>query len=409
VDQFTGRSRGWLALRGAVAVLVGALVVVTLVLRGSGNLQRDPEVVVAIPASAGLITGEAPVRYSGVNIGRISGIESGTKSSVVRLQIDAAAIGQVPSSVRARVVPRTFFGDIYIQLVDDPNALAGVALADGDAIAVDAGPDAVALYGIYTKMVDVLDHMQPQKMQTALTALGQALDGRGETVGRIVDRLGSASRTLGPAAEQFVGATPDFRSVMAALDTATPDVLATLTAATSVSQRMVDHGDQVAAMLGSAAGFASVAASFVGEQRDQIITVVDSTGTILATTAANPAGLVDTLSGAETFGAAGARVFATGKFNITAVPTFQGPLPYTASDCPRYGDEYGADCGGAQVLSAQPGRQAVVDVGREAPVLNLLEAGLRENRATADPDAVPNPATVVMLGPMVRGSEVTVR
>ncbi|AQA24618.1 hypothetical protein BTZ20_1505 [Rhodococcus sp. MTM3W5.2] len=144
--------------------------------------------------------------------------------------------------------------------------------------------------------------MQPQKMQTALTALGQALDGRGETVGRIVDRLGSASRTLGPAAEQFVGATPDFRSVMAALDTATPDVLATLTAATSVSQRMVDHGEQVAAMFGSAAGFASVAASFVGEQRDQIITVVDSTGTILATTAANPSGLVDTLSGAETFG-----------------------------------------------------------------------------------------------------------
>ncbi|WP_223263658.1 MlaD family protein [Rhodococcus sp. MTM3W5.2] len=86
------------------------LVAVTLVLRGSGNLQRDPEVVVAIPASAGLITGEAPVRYSGVNIGRISGIDSGTQSSVVRLQIDAAAIGQVPSSVRARVVPRTFFG-----------------------------------------------------------------------------------------------------------------------------------------------------------------------------------------------------------------------------------------------------------------------------------------------------------
>ncbi|WP_262982550.1 hypothetical protein [Rhodococcus sp. MTM3W5.2] len=41
--------------------------------------------------------------------------------------------------------------------------------------------------------------------------------------------------------------------------------------------------------------------------------------------------------------------------------------------------------------------------------MNLLEAGLRENRATTDPDAVPNPATVVMLGPMVRGSEVTVR
>ncbi|MFC7446964.1 MCE family protein [Rhodococcus daqingensis] len=410
MDQFTGRSRARLALRGAIAVLVGALVAVAMVMRGSGNLQRDPVVVVAVPASAGLITGEAPVRYAGVNIGRIAGIDSGTESSVVRLQIDADAIGQVPSSVLARVVPRTFFGDIYIQLLDAPDhPLGSSALEDGDSIGVDTGPDAVALYGVYQKMVEVLDRMQPQRMQTALTALGKALDGRGETVGRIVDQLGSASRTLTPAAEQFLAATPEFRSVMSALDSATPDVLATLTAATSVSQRMVEHGGQLAAMFGSAAGFASVAASFVGERRDQIITVMDSTGTILATTAANPTGLVDTLSGAETFGAAGARVFATGKFNITAVPTFQGPLPYTAADCPHYGDEYGAGCGGGQAQSAQPGGQAVVDAGREAPVLNMLESSLRDNPAAADSNAAPNPATVVMLGPMVRGSEVTVR
>lgn len=408
MDQFTGRSRARLALRGALAVLVGLLVAVTMVLRGSGNLQRDPVVVVAVPASAGLITGEAPVRYSGVNIGKISGIDSGTESSVVHMQIDAGSIGQVPSTVLARVVPRTFFGDIYIQLVDAPNHPVGAALEDGDTIVADTGPDAVALYGVYRKMVDVLDQMQPQKMQTALTALGNALGGRGETVGRIVDRLGSASRTLTPAAEQFLAATPEFRSIMSALDSATPDVLATLTAVTSVSQRMVDHGDQVAAMFGSAAGFASVAASFVGERRDQITTVMDSTGTILATTAANPAGLVDTLSKAETFGAAGARVFATGKFNITAVPTFQGPLPYSAADCPHYGDEYGADCGGGQAPSSPPAVQGVVDTGREAPVLNILESSLRENSA-AEPGAVPNPATVVMLGPMVRGSEVTVR
>ncbi|MFD4180978.1 MCE family protein [Rhodococcus sp. NPDC058514] len=423
MDQFTGRSRARLALRGAIAVLVGVLVAVAMVMRGSGNLERDAVVVVAIPASAGLITGEAPVRYSGVNIGRIAGIDSGTESSVVRLQIDDASIGRVPSSVLARVVPRTFFGDIYIQLVDAPDAAAGGSLADGDTIGVDTGPDAVALYGVYTKMVEVLDRMQPQKMQTALTALGKALDGRGETVGRIVDRLGSASRTLAPSAQEFLAATPDFRSVIAALDTATPDVLATLTAATSVSQSIVDHGDQMAAMFGSAAGFASVAASFVGEQRDRIITVMDSTGTILATTAANPSGLVDTLAGAETFGAAGARVFATGKFNITAVPTFQGPLPYTAADCPHYGDEYGANCGGGQATQPQPTAASpqpvaavapasflesdLVDAVREAPALNLLEGHLRGIPTSAD--AAPNPATVVMLGPMVRGNEVTVR
>ncbi|TQF68811.1 MCE family protein [Rhodococcus spelaei] len=426
MDQFTGRSRVGLAIRGALAVLVGVVVAVVMVLRGSGNLHRDPEVVVAIPASAGLIAGEAPVRYSGVNIGRIAGIDSGAQSSVVRLQIDSGSIGQVPSAVLARVVPRTFFGDIYIQLVDAPNAGSSAPLADGDTIGVDTGPDAVALYGVYKKMVDVLDRMQPQKMQTALTALGKALDGRGETIGRIVDRLGSASATLTPSAQRFLDTAPEFRSVMTALDAATPDVLATLTAATSVSRSIVEHGDQMAAMFGAAASFASVAASFVGEQRGRITTVMDSTGKILATTAANTSGLVDTLSGAESFGAAGARVFATGKFNITAVPSFAGPLPYTGADCPHYGSAYGATCGGGQsasvqqavppqqAVSPQPavaaapasfGRSDVVDGDREAPVLKKLEDTLGGNLAAS----APNPATVVMLGPMVRGNEVSVR
>ncbi|MBM4725019.1 MCE family protein, partial [Rhodococcus hoagii] len=114
------RRRTAFVLRGAVAVLVAVVAGTAMVLRGTGQLHRDPEVLVAIPASAGLVNGEAPVRYSGVDVGRIAGIDSGTESSVVRLRIDSDSIDLIPAAVLARVVPRTFFGDIYIQLVDDP-------------------------------------------------------------------------------------------------------------------------------------------------------------------------------------------------------------------------------------------------------------------------------------------------
>lgn len=420
MDQFTGRSRAALALRGVLAAVAVTVIAVTMVMRGSGSLHRDPEVVVAIPAAAGLISGEAPVRYSGVNVGRIAGIDSGATSSTVSLQIDSESISLIPATVLARVVPRTFFGDIYIQLVDDPAATGSSSLSDGAEIRVDTGPEAVALYGVYTKVIDVLDHMQPQKVQTALTELGKALDGRGETIGRIVDRLDSASRILTPAAQQFLDATPEFRSVMEALDAATPDVIATLATATSVSQNLVTHREAVADTFASAAGFASVATAFVGEQRERITTVLNSMGTILATTAANPAGLVDTLAKANTFGAAGARVFSTGKFDITTVATFSDPLPYDASDCPRYGTETSAGCVGSaaapgagrpgvapSAATAGFGPSDVVDGAREASVLEYLQDQVLG--AAAEPDAAPNPATVVMLGPLVRGNEVTVR
>ncbi|MFF0815678.1 MCE family protein [Rhodococcus sp. NPDC003318] len=418
MEPLSGRKKAGYAVRGLIAVVAGIVVAVVMVLRGSGSLEREPVVTVSIPASAGLITGEAPVRYTGVNVGHISGIDSGTESSVVSMSIDSASISLIPATVMARVVPRTFFGDIYIQLVDDGDESGAPSdpLADGDTITVDDGPDSVALYSIYTKLVDVLDRMQPQKLQTALTALGHALDGRGETIGRVVDRLSSVSATMTPAIEQFLEATPEFREVMTALDAATPDVIATLAAATAVSQDVSENSDSIGRMLAAMSGFASVASGFFTAHQEAVTTVIDSTGIILATTAANPEGLLGTLSGAQSFGATGARVFSTGKFNITAVPSFADPFPYTGADCPQYGAETGDYCsGGPPPAGSSPSSTAqgataaaaVIDGDRESDALGLLESQVRGLPST--PGAGPNPATVMMLGPLVRGNEVTVR
>ncbi|WP_430335361.1 MCE family protein [Rhodococcus sp. ACT016] len=392
-----GTGQAAFALRGAIALLVAVVAGGAMVMRGTGQLQRDPEVVVGIPASAGLVNGEAPVRYHGVNVGRISGIDSDVESSRVRLQIDADAIGSIPASVVVRVVPRTFFGDIYIQLVGDRANDAAAPLSDGDELRIDESADAVALYDVYTRLVDVLDRMQPQQMQTALSTLARALDGRGATVGRIVDRLAAAAPTLTPAVQSLLDSTPEFRTVLQAVDAATPDVVATLAAATGVSRTVVEKQGDVADTIGAAAGFAAVLTGFVGEQQDKIITVVDSAGTVLATTAADPNGLTGTLDRARTFGAAGARVFATGHFDIVAVPTFADPMPYTAADCPSYGDLGGA-CG-----------PSTVDGGpREQQALDVLRNRLLGNTTASEGPASTNPLAPVLLGPLVRGTEVRV-
>ncbi|WP_305093600.1 MCE family protein [Prescottella sp. R16] len=336
-----GTSTAAFAVRGAVATVAAVAVGTLMVLHGTGRLDRDPEVTVEVPAAVGLITGEAPVRFHGVNVGRIAGIEPGVDASRARLQIDAHVIGRIPASVTARVLPRTFFGDIYVQLSGTPD---GTALADGDEIRIDAGPDAVALYDVYTRLVDVLDRMRPQQMQVALSTLAHTLDGRGATIGRTVDRLAAAAPTLTPAVQGLLDAAPDFRTVLQSLDAATPDVLATLESVTGLSRTVVDRADDVTATIGTAAEFAPTVADFVGDNRDELLTVLDASGTILGTAATNPGGLTATLEGARTFGAAGARVFATGRFDIVAVPTFTDPLPYTSADCPSYGTLPGA-CG----------------------------------------------------------------
>ena len=399
MDRLTTRTKLAYALRGVVAIAVAVVAAFTMVLRGSGNLERSTDIYVAVPADAGLISGEAPVRYHGVNIGRIGDIDSGTTESVVQLQIDTGETSKIPATVMARVVPRTFFGDIYLQLVDNPNAQGQATLAAGDTISMDTGPEAVALYDVYTQLVSVLTAMRPEKMHTALTALGQALDGNGAKIGTTIDNLSAASVVLSPAAHQFLDSTPEFTSVIEALDRATPDILDTLAAATSVSNSMVANRGNLERSISAAAVFTATLDNFVAENSGNIITVIDSAGKILATTAANPEGLRSTLANANTFGAAGARVFATGKFNITAVPTFTDPLPYTGEDCPQYADERGAYCSGTNLMPVAGGAD-------EASALMFLENQLLGNEA--GDTAAPNPATTLMLGPLVRGNEVSV-
>ncbi|CAJ1508637.1 MCE family protein [[Mycobacterium] burgundiense] len=447
--------RPWLAVRGLIAVVAAGAIAAVLVGRATGSLDPTGDVFVGVPVSAGLISTAAPVRYHGVNVGRIAEIESGTQTSRVRLAIDRDSLPLIPDTVVARIVPRTFFGDIYLQLADDPGGRTGKPLGTGATISIDDSDDAMALYDVFTKIVDVFSTIKPEKMQTALTAISQALRHRGTEIGFTIDNLRDVSALLTPTVVQFLDTTPQFRDVMAALHTATPDILTTLSAATNVSNRLADDSAAFGSALSEMAGLGSLLTGFFADHRDQFITVLDAAGKVLATTAAHPEGLVETLVGARDFGAAGSKVFATGKFSITAVATFAGPMPYTAADCPVYGTSYGAHCAEADPFNPVPTMPLEVplpdsvDLKTPAPVVFLPEGqpsggaappppgpaphfpaeaapaaaiaggaaeahalGVLQNevlgRGARDGTPEPNIATVMMLGPLVRGTAVQV-
>ncbi len=399
-----------------------------MVLRGTGTFEDTTDVFVEVPAAVGLVNGGAPVRYHGVEVGRIASVEAGSTESQVRLAIDSGAAELVPAAVLARVVPRTFFGDIYVELVDpatgtDPAApvpsgsqataaSAASTLGQVDTIAVDSGPEAVAMYDVFTKMAGVLDEMRPDQLSVALSALSSALEGNGETIGRTIDRFTAVSDQMAPAAAEFLDATPQFVEVMRSLSLATPDIVGMVASAAEVSGAIVENRDRLADTFDAATLLAASVDGFAGERRDAMITVTDSIGTILATTAANPSGLYSTLENAELFGNAGARVFATGRFNITAVPSFADPLPYTSADCPAYGSLTGLECNSpANGTYSAPTR--IVGGPEEAEPLRLLEdalgaAGVTVPAGLDATGAAPNPATTFILGPLVRGSEVQI-
>ncbi|WP_248499558.1 MlaD family protein [Tomitella gaofuii] len=338
-------------MRGVAAFLAVVLGAAAFVAYGNGEFAGHPEVTVDLPAEAGLLTGAVGVQYRGVPVGEVTDIDAGTAASTVRLRIDPDAIGRIPAAVKVRVAPKTLFGDVVLQLVPGA-ARAGDAPASrdtleaGDILPADTSPEAVRLYDVYERAVATMDRLQPQHLQTALTAMADALRGRGAGLGRSLDRLSRAADTLVPVTRRLLSRAPQFAAAADAADAAAADGLGVLRDVTALSRTVTDRPGSLAAFFRAAGAAASSTAAVAGDTTGTLRRIIDQAAPALAAVDAGREGLPGTFAALRRFTDKGVAAFDTGVFDITAVPSFSDPMPYTAADCPRYGGLAGANCGG---------------------------------------------------------------
>lgn len=94
---------------------------------------------------------------------------------------------QIPQATTARILPKTLFGERYVDL--QLPAAGGPGLQNGDVIATDKSGNAQELQQLFDKLLPVLQAIPPQDLNVTLTSLSQALQGRGEELGTTIDNL----------------------------------------------------------------------------------------------------------------------------------------------------------------------------------------------------------------------------
>ena len=431
-----------LILRGVVFSVVAVVVGVLLVGRGAGLFDTGATVSSVLPAQAGRIPVNAPVYHLGVKVGDVRasdgarGNENGSRNGNGNEKSnendndndndddDAAGPGtriemligndfaeRIPANVLVRAVPRTLFGDIRLDLVTPgPRAFSGATLRGGEELRADTSDEAVLLYDVFTRASDLLVATNPQDLQITLTSLARALEGRGELLGRTIDDADRAGAELSSALENSAAASPALAGLAEDLAGATPEILETVREATRLSQIVLDRPGSLSRLL--EAGLATTRSGVVMADRTVpgAIRLVGDTGVVFDRTARNPHGVVGTLYAMRPMGEAGAAAFATGRFNITAVPSFADPMPYGPQECPRHPDLAGSTCAGAPAPEHDPG--LTINAASEREYLLELQAAAASAPGSPVPppaDSDPAAAAWTMLGPLVRGTEVTVR
>ncbi|MER7891548.1 MCE family protein [Micromonospora sp. NPDC094482] len=397
---------------------------------------------------AGLQLGDgADVKVRGVLVGEVRSVRSAGDGAVLRLALDPATIGRIPADVTARLLPKTLFGERYVELVP-PAGGAAAPIRDGAVIDQDRSSTAVELERVLDEALPLLQSIRPDQLAATLGALATALEGRGEQLGANIERLGAYLRQLNPAMPTIAEDVRKLATVLDSYDAALPDLLALLRDVSVTARTVTDQRTQLAAFLADTTGTAEVATGFLDRHGDQLIrlgAVSRPVLELLATYAPEYPCLVDGLVALQP---RVEEVFAGGRMHITLEVTRDGGPYQPGRDEPVYGARNGPQCYGLphpKVPAPEhpvndgydysgarprpllpvgvPGKQPAVPAGAAVPAGDgaspeMGQAGTGEERALVKPlvgaltgtlpAEVPDIA-VLLWGPLLRGGVVNAR
>ncbi|HWJ80776.1 MAG TPA: MCE family protein [Nocardioides sp.] len=280
---YTRTSLNLLGVAGLAIVvgLVGASVLVFT------HAFADPAHVTLEAERAGSqLSSGADVKLDGIVVGRVDGIEAdpGGRGATLDLAIDRDYLDLIPANTTAEILPKTIFGEKYVDL-GLPRQPAAARLADGDVLQPDRTSVAIETSTVLNNLQPLLDAVSPADLDTTLTAIATAVQGRGELIGRTISdsrRFTRGARPTVPLAVEDAGllaAVGD--SYYASVD----PLLRTLTQSSTTARTLTRQQRDLRALLHSVTGFSDVARGFVDLVGETAVKVVQVSRPVLQTLA----------------------------------------------------------------------------------------------------------------------------
>jgi len=283
----------------------------------------------------------ADVKVGGVIVGQVMEARSGADGAVLTLGIKPDKIGQIPDNVTASILPKTLFGEKYVELVI-PSRASSSALQKGDRITQTALP--IEVERVLNDLYPLLTAIQPAELNYTLNAIAGALEGRGDSIGENIETLDSYLKRINPQVPELVEDLRLLAKVSGTYADVAPQIAATLRNTVTTGNTLVEREAKLNAFLKDVTSFSGTAKTFLDANGDNITRLGElsapQTKLLNRYSAEFPCllrGLVDQAPRlASTF-----RGFV---FHIDLITLPRQPRGYTADDHQVYGADNGPAC-----------------------------------------------------------------
>jgi virulence factor Mce-like protein len=183
-------------LLGLALILVIALFVALSLAMYNKTFSSEVPVTLKASTAGAMLQEQSDVKLRGVVVGSVSKVSSTGDGAVLKLSLQPELADRIPKNVTARLLPKTLFGERYVDL-QYPAQSTGTIKAN-DIIEQDRSASAIELEKVLADLMPVLKAVQPEKLSTTLTALATALKDRGRPLGDTLARFGQYAGQLNP-------------------------------------------------------------------------------------------------------------------------------------------------------------------------------------------------------------------
>ena len=258
-------------------ILFTVIGVVVLVTAASFNGTFRSYVPVTLTADrSGLVmdTG-AKVMLRGVQVGRVSQvgqIDRDKNGTSLRLEIEPDQIRYIPANVEAQISATTAFGAKFVDLVI-PQSPSRARLSAGAVL--HSKNVSTEINTVFENVVDLLNMIDPLKLNAVLTAVAEGVRGQGERIGQATTDLNQVLLALNARSDTL---RQNWRSLKGFGDTyhaAAGDIVQILNALSTTSSTVVEHSQSLDTLLLNVIGLAKAGTNLLGTNRDNIVGAVN--------------------------------------------------------------------------------------------------------------------------------------
>lgn len=361
----------------------------------------------------------ADVKLRGLLVGEVRSVHADGRKATLDIALKPEYAADIPSDVRARLLPKTLFGEKYVDLVAPARTASSSArpIRAGDVITQDRTRVGIELQQVMNDLLPLLRTVQPGKLNATLSAFATALEGRGDRIGDNLTRVEGYLHRLNPHLPSLTEDFARLADVAQVYGDAAPDLMEILRNTVTTSRTVVAERDRLASALTTTAGAAGTAQDFLDENGDRLITLGQVSRPTLELFARYSPEYPCLLAGLVHEEQASEQAFRGGEMHITLeVVRQQGA--YRPGEEPRYADRSGPDCRDLPHPSVPAPGFHLNDGSRNGSSSGPLgvSATRAEQRAVGSlvspvmgvpADEVP-PVATLLFGPMARGTAVSV-